>query len=558
MKTYGNLALAGDTWVIHNLAPHVAIKLKAVFPGVPKAAAVIRFPATPQMAADLGWFCERYPLDVSNDDARALDASRTAFAGMQAEAERIQMADYQPPLLTGLREGQSLRPHQARNVEILRLFGGLLVTDDVGKGKTYSAAGAMLLPGALPAVVVCLPNLKAQWKRKIEEFTSLTVNLVAGGTPYALPPADVHVFSFTILRGWSDIFQIMGIGLACWDEIHELRAGIDTGKGQASMRLATAARYRLGLTATPIFNYGTEIWNVMQFLRPEVLGDRGDFYREFAPYGTLVEGGKVLGAYLRDQNALVRERKDDPAPNVIVHTIDDYDRGEISSVEDWARGMAVRATTGEFRERGQATRELDMKLRLVTGVSKAKAVARFVRVLVGGGTPVLLFGWHRDVYDIWLDELSDLSPAMYTGSETPAAKAKAAERFLNGETDILIMSLRSGAGIDGLQYRAGYVVFGELDWSPGQHHQCVGRLDREGQPLYERGEGVTAIYLVVEDGSDPPIMDVLGLKASQAHAVVDPDLGVQSKHSDETKLQKLVQRYLDKVEAGDAGQCDEA
>lgn len=86
MKTYGNLALAGDQWVIHNLAPHVAIKLKAVFPGVPRPAAVVRFPATPQMAADLAWFCERYPLRASNDDLSALDAGRTALKASQAHA----------------------------------------------------------------------------------------------------------------------------------------------------------------------------------------------------------------------------------------------------------------------------------------------------------------------------------------------------------------------------------------------------------------------------------------------------------------------------------------
>jgi superfamily II DNA or RNA helicase len=548
MKTYGNLALAGDTWVIHNLAPHVAIKLKAVFPGVPTAAAVIRFPATPQMAAELGWFCERYPLEASNDDLHALDASRTAFAGMQSEAERIQMADYAPPLLAGLREGQSLRAHQARNIEILRLFGGLLVADDVGKGKTYTAAGAMLLPGALPAVVVCLPNLKKQWQYKIQQFTSLSVNLVQGGTPYALGPADVHIFSFMTLAGWADMFDVMGIGLVCWDEIHELRGGIDTGKGLASMRLANVARYRLGLTATPIFNYGTEIWNVMQFLRPDALGEKQDFLREFAPSGNLGGGGKVVGAYLRDQNALIRERKDDPAATTIVHAIDDYESAEIEALDTWARQQAITASTGSFQERGEAVRQLDLRLRHATGVAKAKAVARFVRVLVEGGTPMLLFGWHREVYDIWLAELSDLAPAMYTGSETPVAKARAAERFMNGETDILIMSLRSGAGVDGLQARASTVVFGELDWSPGQHHQCIGRVDREGQPVYEVGDGVTAIYLVVDDGSDPPMMDVLGLKASQAQAVVDPDLGVQSKTNDAGKLQKLVQRYLDKVE----------
>jgi hypothetical protein len=73
------------------------------------------------------------------------------------------------------------------------------------------------------------------------------------------------------------------------------------------------------------------------------------------------------------------------------------------------------------------------------------------------------------------------------------------------------MSLRSGAGLDGLQKRCSTMVFGELDWSPGVHHQCIGRLDREGQE-----QPVTAMFLVCDDGSDPPMMEVLGLKAAAA------------------------------------------
>lgn len=57
---------------------------------------------------------------------------------------------------------------------------------------------------------------------------------------------------------------------------------------------------------------------------------------------------------------------------------------------------------------------------------------------------------------------------------------------------------------------------------------------------------VTAIYLVAEDGSDPPIMEVLGLKASQSRAITDPTLGVQAVQSDDTKLKSLIARYLPK------------
>jgi SNF2 family DNA or RNA helicase len=130
---------------------------------------------------------------------------------------------------------------------------------------------------------------------------------------------------------------------------------------------------------------------------------------------------------------------------------------------------------------------------------------------------------------------------MYTGSETAGQKEAAKERFLRGETDLLIMSLRSGAGVDGLQHRCCTGIFGELDWSPGIHQQCVWRLDREGQT-----SPVTAFFLVTDDGSDPPIMDVLGIKASESHHIVDPHLGVAAKEDDAGHLRKLVERYINR------------
>ena len=58
---------------------------------------------------------------------------------------------------------------------------------------------------------------------------------------------------------------------------------------------------------------------------------------------------------------------------------------------------------------------------------------------------------------------------------------------------------------------------------------------------------MTAFFLVSEEGSDPPIMDVLGIKASEAHQIVDPHLGVQKVDDDTSNLGRLVERYLQKV-----------
>lgn len=369
------------------------------------------------------------------------------------------------------------------------------------------------------------------------------------------------VYRYTQLIGWADTFEALGHGLVAYDEIQELRTGPrdENGsrgslRGTAAMRLSRAARLRLGLSATPIYNYGNELWNVMQFLRPDVLGDWIDFIREWTGGSWRIKDPAALGTYLRDQYAFLRRTKADvgqqmPPVNRIVDVID-HDQKLLNSIEDRARALALRTTMGEFAERGQAARDLDMLVRHQTGVSKAAHVADFVRILVEGGTPVLLVGWHRDVYAVWNERLAHLKPAMYTGSESAAAKNRAKEAFVSGETDLLIMSLRSGAGLDGLQARCSTVVFGELDWSPGVHHQVIGRLDREGQR-----EPVTAIFLVTEEGSDPPMMEVLGLKAAEASQIIDPTLGIQEAHSDFSHVQRLVQRYLAQrsVVAGENG-----
>ena len=549
-RTYGTLARRSEGrrawWEIGAIEPHVAIRLKQLFPRIARSSAPPwRFPAEPAVEADLAWFTSRYPLAMADDDARAMADGRGLFEATRTRLTRVLAGDYTAPEFARLRDGQHVRAYQAQAVTLLQGSGGLLLGDEVGLGKTYSAAAAMLMPGALPAIVVAHAHLQAQWCRVIEGFTTLRAHPIRGTRPYELPPADVYVYRWSQLVGWADVAPAIGAHLVVFDEIQELRRGVASQKGSAARRIAEAASFRLGLSATPIYNYGVEIWQVMQFLRAGLLGAWNEFAREWCGGAATIRDPDALGGYLREHFAFLRRTKRDvgqevPAVNRIVDVVD-HDEDKLVAIETRARDLARRTTVGAFVERGQAMRDLDLLVRHWTGVAKARAVAQFARILVEGGEPIVLVGWHRDVYAIWLRELADLAPALYTGSESAAAKGRSAERFLAGETSILILSLRSGAGLDGLQRRASTIVFGELDWSPGVHHQCIGRLDREGQR-----DPVTAIFLVAEDGSDPPMMEVLGLKASEAAHILDPGLGALAVHGDYGRVQTLVRRYLDR------------
>ncbi|MDD4970825.1 MAG: C-terminal helicase domain-containing protein [Paludibacter sp.] len=148
----------------------------------------------------------------------------------------------------------------------------------------------------------------------------------------------------------------------------------------------------------------------------------------------------------------------------------------------------------------------------------------------------------HNCYKILLEELAEYHPVMYTGTESSTQKEKSKQAFLNGETNCFIISLRSGIGLDGLQARCNTVVIAELDWSPKVMEQLIGRVDRDGQQ-----EQVTAIFLVSDCGSDPLIIDMLGVKSSQSHGILNPlDSEIQEQYTDETRIKLLAQKYLEK------------
>ena len=541
---YGRLVKTDTGWQMQDVPAHVSLRLKQVFPRLHKGQrGVFNFPADDRTAADLDWFRDRYPVLISPEDNQALIGGRLSFEDKQAVTERLFLKGFKAPDYAGLQPGQTVRRYQSQAIEMLRLSGGLLLGDDVGLGKTYTTCGALLTEGALPAIIVCQPHLQSQWVRVIEAFTTLKAHGVKKTSPYALPDVDVLVFRYTQLAGWVDQFPDLAPRLVAFDEIQELRSGEKVEKGKAALHLVETADYAIGLSATPIYNKGAEIWTIYQYLAPDVLGPFEDFVREWCGYGHWVEDPVALGDYLRDSHVFLRRTKADigqelPKVSRIVEYVD-HDAGALTAIEEIARQLARTATTAkDWSERGQAARELDLRVRHATGVAKARSVAAMARVLLESGEPVIMAAWHRDVYDIWSEQLAAFEPAYYTGSETAATKQREVDRFTSGKTNLMFMSLRSGAGVDGLQLRCSTLIVGELDWSPATHTQIIGRLDREGQT-----QPVTAIFPVTNDGSDPPMMELNGMKASQASGITDR--GVAPVASDDrTRLQALVERYL--------------
>lgn len=550
-QTYGDLTFCSEThrWKITNLAPHVSMAFKRLFTRVDKMAIDIDLTDTDENRADLDWFCMRYPL--RHKYSTALAAGSRRMAARMAERGRVLAPDWTPPLIDGFNPPYEPYLYQSQAATIALAQGALLLGDDVGLGKTISAFATSVLGAPMPMAIVVEPHLATQWQKQIKKFVrGARCHIVQQRTPYDLPPSDFYIFKYSNICGWNSMFKEIKFPSVVFDEIQQLRHGPKTDKGIAALTLAQFASFKIGLSATPTYNYGDEIHTIFRYIQPDLLGTREEFLREWCGGGSAVTNPDALGSFLRNSGYFLRRTEDDetvdrsmPKPNVLDVEIA-CDHAEIENEMELLRMLAQTVISGRPQDRGQASRTLDMRLRQLTGIGKAKYVAAYVRMLLQDAERVVLAGWHREFWDIVMRLLAPFNPKLFTGSETAKRKDAAVEAFTEGDARVLGISLRSGAGLDGLQYNCRDIVIGELDWSPMVHSQLIGRLRRPGQ-LYQ----VNAHILWTDEGSDPPILEVLGAKSDQSRGIVDPGKLIAPREADEGRIKKLAQILLDREHA---------
>jgi hypothetical protein len=555
LKTYGKVLLEvgrNARWHIKDLSPHVAVAFKRLFPRVDQYATEFFISDSDDARADLYWFMSRYPLETVH--LARLKAGANAVRDRIARRGEILSPDWKPDATKGIREGEAPYIYQSQAATIAVGQGGLLLADDVGLGKTEGALTALATGAPMPAGVVVQAHLAYQWQQRIEKFTTFTAHVINGTTPYSLPPADVYIFRYTNIGGWIDFLKNGLLKSVIYDEIQELRTGTETAKGRCCSIVSAQSKFKMGLTATATYNYGDEIHTVMEFLNPDLLGEREEFLREWCSAGRIVKQPDALGEFLKETGWMLRRDENDPnvqqsmpKPNIIPIEVD-WNDNDVEDESELIRKLAMRVMGGSFHGSGSASRELDIRMRQMTGVAKARSVAAYVKMLLQDNERVILTGWHREVYAIWYKALAPYRPVFYTGTEDGGRKQISINNFTVGRSRVFILSNRSGAGIDGLQHYCWETVVGELDWSPQIHKQIIGRTRRPGQK-----HQVNAHFPYVTQGSDPVLMEINAIKSDQARGIHDPGIVQEARLTETSRVKRLAQYVLDQEAPEDTG-----
>ena len=202
------------------------------------------------------------------------------------------------PMSTPAGFSGELRPYQQRGLSWLAFLGELglggILADDMGLGKTIQllalvSASRRARParGHGPTLLVCPMSLVGNWQREAARFTPTCgctcTTAPTGWTAIASPrrwPAPTWSSPPTAWPpGTRPALGQMSWARVVCDEAQEIK---NHATRQARAVRALPAAARIALTGTPVENRLSELWSIMDFANPGLLGPAERFRERYA------------------------------------------------------------------------------------------------------------------------------------------------------------------------------------------------------------------------------------------------------------------------------------
>jgi superfamily II DNA or RNA helicase len=190
----------------------------------------------------------------------------------------------------------TLRPYQERGLNWLVTMGalglGACLADDMGLGKTMQLLAFLLRRkaearrDARPALLIAPTSVVGNWEREVERFAPSLHMVRHYGASRARSASDIPtkpgtlvVTTYGLLRRDVDLLSSIDWSVAALDEAQNIKnASSSTARAARALR----ASHRFALTGTPVENRLAELWSILEFANPGLLGPLEAFRRDFA------------------------------------------------------------------------------------------------------------------------------------------------------------------------------------------------------------------------------------------------------------------------------------
>ena len=456
-----------------------------------------------------------------------------------------------------------LYPYQEEGIRFSAKAGRCLLADDMGLGKTIQGIGAAELLrkefGIIKVLIICPTSLKYQWKSEIEKFSGSSVRVIEG-----LPHKREEQY-----RG-QEFYKIVSYHTAS-NDAKEISATfpdliiLDEAQRIKNFLTKTArnlkripSTYALVLTGTPLENRLEELYSVVQFLDPFILGPYHEFMEK---HQVKSESGKITG--YKDLNAIgdrlstmmLRRKKADvltelpermdkmllvPMTEKQFELHDEFKSVVAKLVHKWRRlgflpekdRQRLLINLNMMRMVCDSSFILDQESRHDTKIDELMSIVQ--EIITEGDEKLVVFSqWERMTRIVAMELDKQGIGYKYLHGGIPSVKRQELFTGFNKDPDIRVF-LSTDAGGTGLNLQsASYMVNLDIPWNPAVLEQRIGRIHRMGQK-----KKVSVINMVSAGTIEHRMTEVLKFKSSLAEGILDQ--GEDVIFLEESKFKKLM------------------
>ena len=451
-----------------------------------------------------------------------------------------------------------LRPYQLDGFHFLSYlstnrFGGILA-DDMGLGKTLQTLAWLLwLRGpdgnshptgtnGPPCLVVCPKSVMDNWHAEAAKFApSLRVKpwpaSQLSSLPRQLDTADIHVINYSQLRLLGESLIPIRWRALILDEGQYIK---NPGSQTAQIARALPAEHRLILSGTPIENRLTDLWSLMAFAMPGILGSRAQFAKLYDskgdPFARRRLSSRVRPFLLRRTKAQVAKDLPDRIEEDLFCEIEGEQKTLYRAELKRAQQILLHIKTQKELAQQQfhfltsllRLRQICCHPRLVQAESsapsaKTEALLEQLEPLMDEGQKVLVFSQFVQLLDLLKPAIEERNwPTFYLAGDTEN-RGQLVQKFQSCEGPaVFLISLKAG-GFGLNLTAASYVVLFDPWWNPAVENQAIDRTHRIGQT-----NKVIAYRLLIKDSIEEKIRELQKQKKALAQDVLGEERFAQS------------------------------
>jgi hypothetical protein len=471
---------------------------------------------------------------------------------LQLRAEEIQ-ARVTPDIPASI--SAELRPYQTDGFHFLSYlsannFGGILA-DDMGLGKTLQTLTWLIWlreQGETgPSLVVCPKSVMDNWQAEAKRFTTgLRTYIWPPGEVDQLPDrlgeADLHVINYNQLRKLGESLLPIRFLTAILDEGQYIK---NPSSQTAQIARALNAAHRLVLTGTPIENRLLDLWSLMTFAMPGILGSRAQFGKLYNakddPFARLRLSSRVRPFLIRRTKSQVAQDLPERIEEDLYCEIEGEQKklyqAERKRAQQILLGIKTQKQLNELRFNFLTSllhlRQICCHPKLFRKDSRAKsakleAVMEQLETIIDEGAKVLVFSQFVELLELIQPELEKKGWPIWKLTGRTENRGQLVESFQNQEgPGVFLISLKAGgAGLN--LTAASYVVLFDPWWNPAVENQAIDRTHRIGQT-----SKVIAYRLLIKNSIEEKIRELQKGKQALAEDVLGEEKFSQSLSMDD-------------------------